>query len=208
MFLYLSNAVQFLLHFPNSTYDTVDVWTLDGVYPYNALVRSYKHLSAHPQQWRFLYHFSNARIPERLIDLHSDFLCQEKIRRRIESYNPDIIVSVHPTMNRTPLISTKRISKAFGRHIPFFTVVTDLGSGHCTWFQENVDKIYVASDQIRRLAKVRGRVPDDNIIMSGLPIRHDFAVHAEAMGDRMSARGKEYQRKIRQELNLSPDKQM
>jgi hypothetical protein len=38
--------------------------------------------------------------------------------------------------------------------------------------------------------------------MSGLPIRHNFAVQAENMGDRMSVEGKAYQRKVRNDLGL------
>jgi 1,2-diacylglycerol 3-beta-galactosyltransferase len=46
-------------------------------------------------------------------------------------------------------------------------------------------------------------VPEEKLILSGLPIRHDFAVQAENMGDRMSPEGKAYQRKVRQELGLA-----
>lgn len=111
-------------------------------------------------------------------------------------------------MNRTPIISTKKISKAVGKHIPFFTVVTDLGSGHAMWFHKNIEKMYVASDRIRKLARRRAGTPEEKIVMSGLPIRHDFAVQASLMDDRTSAKGKDYQKYIRQELGLNPEKQM
>ena len=60
-------------------------------------------------------------------DLHSKVMCGRKIKERIQSINPDVVVSVHPTMNYTPLIETQKISRELGKHIPFFTVVTDLG---------------------------------------------------------------------------------
>jgi hypothetical protein len=83
-----------------------------------------------------------------------------------------------------------------------FTVVTDLGSAHCLWFANGVEKMFVGSEQIKKLAKERGKVPDEKLILSGLPIRHDFASQADIMGDRMSPEGKEYQRKVREELEL------
>jgi len=199
-------AKQFIRHYPGTTYDLLDVWTLDGCLPYRTLVNTYKHLSAHPRQWKILYHLSNTLPYELIVDIHSTLTCERKIRRRIASYDADVIVSVHPTMNNVPMIATRKISKALGKYIPFFTVVTDFGSGHCTWFQKGVDKMYVASERIRRLARRRGSTPKENLIMSGLPIRRDFAIHAESMGDRTLEAGKRYQQKIRKELGLDPSK--
>jgi 1,2-diacylglycerol 3-beta-galactosyltransferase len=134
------------------------------------------------------------------MDLHSTWTCEKRIRKRIVSYNPDVVVSVHPAMNYAPLVALKKIGKETCKHIPFFTVVTDLGSGHCTWFHRTVDKLFVASDRLRRLAKRRGRTPDNKIIMTGLPIRNDFSVQAKQMGDRTTATGREYQFQMKQQL--------
>ena len=201
-----SLAKQFQLHFPGSTYDLYDIWTTDGVKPYNTLVQSYKHLSAHPRQWKFLYHLSNSKPWEIGMDWHSNFTSEKRIRKRIKSYNPDVVVSVHPAMNYTPLISLPKIGKETGKRIPFYTVVTDLGSGHCTWFHRKVDKLFVASDRIRRLAKRRGRTPDDKIVMAGLPIRNDFAVLHAAMGDRTTKSGGEYRARMKHTLGLDEHK--
>jgi 1,2-diacylglycerol 3-beta-galactosyltransferase len=203
-----SLAKQFQLEFPGSTYDLLDVWTADGVLPYRSLVKSYQHLSAHPRQWRVLFHLSNSRPWELLMDWHSTLMCERKIRRRIASYNPDVVVSVHPAMNNAPMIAVRKISKTAGKHIPFFTVVTDLGSGHCTWFQKRVERVYVASERLRRLARRRGRMPEDNIRMAGLPIRVDFAVQARAMGDRTTPEGRQYQATVKQQLGIDAAKPM
>lgn len=200
-------ARHFQMYYPGTTYDLLDVWTMDGCYPYKTLVSSYKHLSAHPRQWKFLYHLSNTSPYMLAMDTHSALTCERKVRDRIASYNADVIVSVHPTMNNVPLKSVQKLRKSLHKEIPFFTVVTDFGSGHATWFKNGVDKCFVASDRIRRLAKRRGRVPDRDLVQSGLPIRHDFAVHAAAMGmDRTSPKGRHYQRKVRKTLEI-PDEQ-
>jgi len=111
-------------------------------------------------------------------------------------------------MNYIPLFSTRKISDKTGKEIPFFTVVTDFGSGHCTWFNKDVDRMYLASEPIKAIAQKRGGVPDEKIVMSGLPIRYDFAAQADAMGDRTTEEGKAHQRSVREELNINPNKRM
>jgi UDP-N-acetylglucosamine:LPS N-acetylglucosamine transferase len=62
--------------------------------------------------------------------------------------------------------------------------------------------MFVGSERIKELAKVRGKVPEEKLVLSGLPIRHEFSVQSEALGDRMSEAGKAYQQKTRQQLGL------
>jgi 1,2-diacylglycerol 3-beta-galactosyltransferase len=171
-------------------------------------VDTYKHMSAHPRQWRILYHGSNTKFNEVVSNFHSKFMSGKAIKNRIQEYNPDVIVSVHPTMNHTPLIQSQKVGKELDKHIPFFTVVTDLGSGHCMWFERRVNKLYVASERLYKLARRRGGTPKENIVMAGLPIRHGFAVQAEKLGDRTKDAGKEYQKEVRGELGIDPDKKM
>jgi 1,2-diacylglycerol 3-beta-galactosyltransferase len=200
-----SLAKQFQLLFPGSTYDLLDIVERDGVPPYNSLVSYYKHLSNHPTQWKLVYSVSNSRAFEMIADAHLKLMCERAVRRSIKEYDPDVVISVHPLMCNVPVLSCQKISKETGRHIPMFTVVTDLGSAHCLWFAASVEKMFVGSEQIRELAQIRGRVPDDKLELVGLPIRHDFAVQAENMGDRMSQEGIDYQRKIRNDLELPYD---
>jgi len=62
--------------------------------------------------------------------------------------------------------------------------------------------MFVGSEAVKALAKSRGKVPEEKLVMAGLPIRHDFAVQAEKLGDRMSDAGKAYQKQVREELKL------
>jgi UDP-N-acetylglucosamine:LPS N-acetylglucosamine transferase len=105
-------------------------------------------------------------------------------------------------MTNVPVLSCQKISNETGRHLPMFTVVTDLGSAHCLWFANGVEKMFVGSEQVKQLAKVRGKVPDEKLIQAGLPIRHDFALEAEKLGDRMSSDGIAYQEQVRRALLL------
>ena len=197
-----SLANQFKILFPGSTYDLLDVQSKDGVPPYNNLVGQYKHLSAHPKQWNLVFKFSNSKAFEFFFDVTQKALCEKAMRQSIMEYNPDVVVSVHPLMTNVPALCCQKISEETGRHLPIFTVVTDLSSAHCLWFYNGVDKMFIASDQCRHLAKVRGKVPDEKLVQIGLPIRHQFAEQAEKLGDRMSEAGVEYQKKLRGELQL------
>lgn len=197
-----SLARQFQLLYPGSTYDLLDVVEKDGVPPYNSLVGYYKHLSSHPAQWKLVYSVSNSRAFEMLADAHLKLMCERAVRRRIKGYDPDVVISVHPLMCNVPVLSCKKISDESGRHLPMFTVVTDLGSAHCLWFANEVEKLFVGSDQIHELAKSRGRVPEEKIVKIGLPIRHDFAELADKLGDRLSPEGRAYQQSVQKELGL------
>lgn len=186
-----------------------DLWTDHGGFIFKHLVDGYKRMSANPMEWRLFYHLSNTKLNEVVSNLYARIESGGLIKKRLESHNPDVIISVHPTMNHTPLKCTIKTSKKLGKHIPFFTVVTDLGSAHCMWFERKVDKLYVASDRLYKLARRRGGTPHEDIVMTGLPIRHGFAVQAEKLGgDRTSERGIEYQKKIREELGIDPSKQV
>lgn len=203
-----SLANQLKIQYPGSSYDLLDVWIDDGVWPYRTFVKFYKFFSANPSHWRVFYHLSNLSLVNSLVSLHSTWACEQKIRKRIESYNPDVVISVHPTMQHVPILACRNISLAQGRHIPFFTVVTDLASAHVTWFERGVDKIYVASDSLHNVARHRASIPERNIVRTGLPIRHDFAVQADKLGDRNSSKGKAYQREIKNNLGFDPSKPM
>lgn len=197
-----SLAKQFQLLFPGSTYDLLDIVEKDGVPPYSSLVKGYKHLSAHPSQWKLVYSVSNSKAFELLADAHLKLMCERAVRKSIKSYDPDLVISVHPLMTNVPVLSCSKITKETGKKLPMFTVVTDLGSAHCLWFANGVEKMFVGSEQVKQLAMSRGKVPEEKIVLAGLPIRHDFAVQSENMGDRMSPEGKAYQLKVRQQVEL------
>jgi len=198
-------ATQFLKLHPATTYDLLDIWTTDGCRPYKNLVPTYTFLSAHPRLWRFLYHLSNTTPYAIMMNLHTRFMCERKIRKTIASFEADVVVSVHPTMTAVPQHSLRKIERRTGRHTPIFTVVTDLGSGHCTWFTRRCEKMFVASTRIRRLARRRGWVSNNKLVMSGLPIRESFATQAAALnGDRHSKESLNYVGKMRDRLGIDP----
>jgi len=127
------------------------------------------------------------------------------VRRAIQGHRPDVVISVHPLMTNVPVTSCQKISSETGMHLPIFTVVTDLGSGHCSWFDAGVEKMFIASQQIQELAIKRGKVPRKKLVMSGLPIRKDFATQATCLGHggRNSIQGKIHQMQVRDMLGIA-----
>jgi len=199
-----SLANQFMRYYPGSEYDLIDVWTPTNVFPFQTLVPAYKRMSANPIEWKLFYHITNTFPSEFCSDIYTKLTCSRKIKRQMEKYDPDVVISVHPTMNMLPMRMSRKISKERGKYVPYFTVVTDFGSGHCTWFTRKVDKMYIASDRIRKLARRRGLIPNNKLVMSGLPIRQDFAVQAEKMGERYSENGTKYREAMKTSLGLDP----
>jgi 1,2-diacylglycerol 3-beta-galactosyltransferase len=196
-------GAQFLRLFPGSSYALTDCVKDHG---FNGIEDWYQHLSSHPLQWNFVYKFSNIAPVHGIVKAHLKLTTERSVRHKISEYMPDVVVSVHPLMTNVPASSCKRISSETGKHLPIFTVVTDLGSGHKFWFGKHVERIFVASEKIRELAR-KGHIPDEKIVMSGLPIRYDFALEAEALGSegRSSLHGKIHQLHIRKKLGIILD---
>ena len=86
---------------------------------------------------------------------------------------------------------------------PLSNTYQSFGSGHCHWFNKDVDKMYLASEPIKQIAQKQRGVPDDKIAMIGLPIRRDFAVQSNAMGgDRTTDVGIAHRRDVRSSLGI------
>jgi 1,2-diacylglycerol 3-beta-galactosyltransferase len=109
-------ANQFQRLFPGTTYDLMDTWTdVASSWPYYTIKETYKSFSASPWKWKTLYHVSNNAIYAKFADYHSYYMNEDMIREKMETYNPDVVVSVHPTMNYVPLFSIRKISKKLGK---------------------------------------------------------------------------------------------
>ena len=199
---------QFQIHYPGSVYQIANLWTDHGDIFLRGLCKNYKYMSANPWQWKFIYHVSNNYFMEKMANDHAHVLCSNAIKERIQSFNPDVVISVHPTMNLVPRVQTQRVEQELRKYIPFYTVVTDLGSAHMSWFRKEVDGIFVASEKLYSLAVDYKGVPKHKIALTGLPIRHGFGIQAEKLKDRTTEHGKNYQTSIKQELGLETNQPM
>lgn len=88
------------------------------------------------------------------------------LQRLIEKEQPDAIVHTFPIL-ALPLVTQKT-----GRKIPMFNVVTDFDL-HLRWVHPDVDKYYVATEDISKQLNKLGVHPH-RVAVTGIPIRPTF----------------------------------
>lgn len=152
--------------------DIVDIWTKHAAWPYTKFVPAYKFMAKHPFIWRLFWFYGKMPISRFVQEKVTLISCFRRFKKAIESYDPDMVVSVHPLCQDIPLRALGQGKKG-GRKLPFMTVVTDLGSAHPLWFDRRVDLCFVPSDPIRKAAEKAGLKPHQ-LRQHGLPIRSGF----------------------------------
>lgn len=89
------------------------------------------------------------------------------VQRCLAEHPADVIVAVHPVL-------TKVIHALPPSRPPFLTVVTDLVTGHITWFEPTVDACLVPSEGARQLARRHG-LAEEKLQVIGLPVAARFS---------------------------------
>lgn len=104
--------------------------------------------------------------------------CKKKMTEKIMEYKPDLIISDH-------CMFTKAISKILRKNklnIPYMIVVIDLVTPPRIWFDSNADILFVPTEKVKERYKRRGYfrkgVKDEQIVVSGFPIREDIIVRS------------------------------
>jgi len=135
--------------------DIVDIWTQHAAWPYTKFVPAYKFLAKHPFMWRLFWWYGQMPISRLIQEKATLISCFHRFKKAIASYDPDMVVSVHPLCQDIPLRALGHNKKG-GRKLPFATVVTDLGGAHPLWFDRRVDLCFVPSNAVRRIAEKAG----------------------------------------------------
>lgn len=162
----------FELEYGNEYEVTVtDLWTDHTPWPFNQLPKSYSFLVKHNTLWKATFHGTAPRFVHQPHFAFTSVFIARKVMRGLLKHRPDIIVSVHPLMQHVPI----RLLKARGllKKIPFATVVTDLSTGHPTWFHRLVTRCYCPAKEVAERALRAGLKPSQ-IRVFGLPIRPSF----------------------------------
>lgn len=155
--------------------DMVDAFVEAGRWPFCEYPKIYTQLAAVPWLWKLVaFDFGATPFGIAFNDWIMDVVCRNEFRRLLEaSPKPDLVVSVHPLLNRVPLLALEDADGGGSRTTPFATVVTDLGSAHPSWFDREADRCFVPSDVLRSLAASRG-LTEAQLEQYGLPIRPAF----------------------------------
>ena len=88
-----------------------------------------------------------------------------KLEALIRRENPDIVVSTHPLLTFAAERATRRAKPG----TPFVVVVTDLVTGHASWYLPEADRVCLPTAAARDRA-LRCGVPPERAILTGQPI--------------------------------------
>jgi 1,2-diacylglycerol 3-beta-galactosyltransferase len=169
------------------TTQMVDIFKDAAPRPLNYAPRMYPYMVRVPEVWGFGYRLSNGNRRSKLIVEGAYPYIRRKLRKLINRYPADMIVSVHPLANDPFLHALGK------KRPPFITVVTDLITGHTMWYHRGVDLCVVPTEAAYQHALLAGLKPEQ-VKTIGLPVADRFCQPA---GEKNS---------LRQGLNWPQDK--
>ena len=123
-----------------------------------------------PPVYGALYYATNGRRRYRALVRFCEPLYRERLRDLFLSYQPDVIVSVHPLLNHAAL---RARADAGMQHVPIVTVITDLGKVHESWLMPDADAVVVPAREVYERALSRGISPS-RLRLLGQPIHPRF----------------------------------
>lgn len=160
------------------TTQMVDIFRDAAPPPLNRMPELYPYMVKVPQVWETGYRLSNGRHRASLLTEPPYPYVRRRLRRVIQGYQSDLIVSVHPLANAPFLraLGTKRP--------PFVTVVTDLATTHALWYHPDVDLCLVPTEEARQRA-LKYNLKAKQVQVVGLPVANRFC---QSTGSRKALR--------------------
>lgn len=122
-----------------------------------------------------MYQLTDGR---RRIDALTHFVylpAHRNIVRVLDQTRPNLVVSVHPLVNR--LIGNAR--RTYRLSFRFVTVVTDLVSLHASWADPDAELCIVATDEAYELLLRRG-FPAEKLLRTGFPVHPKFTAYSRS----------------------------
>lgn len=132
-----------------------------------------------PQMYRFLYNRAERATEVGPFRAWIHQFTATNLRPLLQEMRPDVVVCTHAF----PCGVMAEYKKQFADAPPVVGVVTDFVV-HAFWIHGNIDRYAVATPEMRAALIARGVAPH-RIILSGIPVRADFA-HLQS--DRMALR--------------------
>jgi 1,2-diacylglycerol 3-beta-galactosyltransferase len=123
-----------------------------------------------PPVYGALYYATNGRRRYKALIRFCEPLYRERLRDLFISYQPDVIISVHPLLNHAAL---RARADAHMQHVPIVTVITDLGKVHESWLVADADAVVVPAREVYQRALSRGVSPT-RLRLLGHPIHPQF----------------------------------
>lgn len=190
------SAAEALATVISNTYgDTYQVTTVDLISDYTfwplSQIRHAYAPAVHRAEplYRFAYWLPHARVRWQLMCHTITPLVRDRMGQFLQQAEPDLFITVHGLLTDIPYELLRRA----GNHCPIAVVVTDLGSGHPTWFSPRADLITLGSQALYDVARARG-IPAERLRLLGLPVSPRFTVPNQE------------QTVVRHSLGLDPDR--
>lgn len=155
-------------------YDTIDLVTATGLPLLRNAPELYDQLST---RWlplfNLFFQLTNGRRRVDTIAQIAYLTAQRNIKRTLDEFKPDLVVSVHPIANR--FIGHARATY----HMPFrfMTVVTDLVSLHASWGDPDADLCIAPTQEGAQVLLDQG-MPADKVVFAGFPVHPKFTACA------------------------------
>lgn len=110
------------------------------------------------------YYMTRETKPDLAWNRYFNIIGKKKLKEIIEAERPDAVI------NTFPFGATPELCRGMG--IPCFTVITDFAL-HSRWIHPEMDKYYVAAEELKKQMVSLGLSPRQ-VEISGIPIRSDF----------------------------------
>jgi 1,2-diacylglycerol 3-beta-galactosyltransferase len=135
------------------TTQMVDIFLDAAPRPLNYAPKMYPYIVRVPEVWGLGYRISNGNRRGKMIVKGAYPYVRRKLRKVINLYPADMIVSVHPLANDPFLHALGK------KRPPFITVVTDLVTTHALWYHQGVDLCLVPTEAAYQRALLAGLNP-------------------------------------------------
>lgn len=144
----------------------VDPFALTARWPFHRLGAHYPRvIERAPWIWRAGFACTNTHERAALLQRMAWPMVRSTFASLAAQHSPDVIVSTHPLL-------TSPLRRAFP-DTPIIVVVTDLVSGHVSWYQRDVDLMIVPTREARDRA-VQNGVPKSSVQVLGVPVSQQF----------------------------------
>src|SRR5512135_2688230 len=122
------------------TSEMVDFYKEYGPGLFKRMPELYPEMVKAKSLWRASFYATDGRAQVRLMTGSLWPVMRAATRKLIRNHPADLLVTVHPLANAFALMALG------SKHIPFFTVVTDLVTTHAFWFDGRADRILVPTE--------------------------------------------------------------
>lgn len=149
--------------------ETVDALA-QGRFPVNRFPNLYALMTLHaPALWAWAFHLTNAPLRAQLMLLFLSLFIEKSLRELFQEKGPDVIVSVHPLINRA---AAKALENQRSK-IPFIIVGTELINIHRAWACPWADCHLMPTRQATEAILHYG-IPKEKVKLLGPPVKPAF----------------------------------